>query len=39
MVCYGVFFVAMRSPTVKNLRDRLPEKKKKKPKPESGAVP
>jgi len=37
VVCYGVFFVAMRTPTIKNLRDRLREKKEKKRKPKSGS--
>jgi hypothetical protein len=29
VVCYGVFFMAMRSPTIKSMRDRLKEKRRK----------
>jgi hypothetical protein len=29
VVCYGVFFVAMRTPTIKSMRDRLKEKRRK----------
>jgi len=39
VVCYGVFFVAMRTPTIQSMRARLQEKKAMREKKKKKAKP